>query len=278
MELIIKNIVTYPVKSMAGNETKNAMCLTTGLKDDRKWVVIDANNKFVTQRQLPLLATIKTSVTNDKLTLRHPKTGAVTIAPSHFNDAAELVTVWKDENKALIADNLSSQWLTETLGKFKNAKLRLAMFSSQDERKVGTKYLPKQNATLQFADACPYLITFEESLEALSSKLGIAIPMNRFRGNIVLSGLPPWEEYKVSKIKHESSLEFTMVGPCQRCQMTSIDQTNGSIATPGQPLQTLMNDFPAKPDGLPYFGMHAYISKGADATITVGDKVRAQLK
>lgn len=263
---------------MAGNETENAMCLATGLKNDRKWVVIDANNKFVTQRQLPLLAAIKTSVTNDKLTLQHPETGAVTIAPSHLNDSVELVTVWKDENKAFIADNQSSQWLTETLGEFKKAKLRLAMFSSQDERKVGTKYLPKQNATLQFADACPYLITFEESLEALSSKLGMAIPMDRFRGNIILSGLGSWEEYKASKINHESGLEFTMVGPCQRCQMTSIDQANGSIATPGQPLQTLMNDFPAKTDGLPYFGMHAYISKGADATISVGDKFKVQFR
>lgn len=276
MNLTIKNIVTYPVKSLAGMALEDAICLSTGLEEDRKWIVIDANNKFVTQRQLPQLATIKTSIVDGNLTLEHAKTGTFTIPTSQLNPSTELVTVWKDESKAFVSETSCSQWLTDTLGDLRIGPLRLAMFCSQNERKVGKKYLTEQNATLQFADACPYLITFEESLSALSSRLGMTIPMNRFRGNIIFSGLAPWEEYRVSTINNQKGLEFTMVGPCQRCQMTSIDQTSGNIATPGQPLQSLMKDFPAKPDGLPYFGMHAYITRGAGANISVGEQFHAE--
>jgi uncharacterized protein YcbX len=84
-----------------------------------------------------------------------------------------------------------------------------------------------------FSDGYPMLVTGTASLEDLNQKLvaagRAAIPMNRFRPNLVIDGIEAFEEdYAESFQIGEAVLK--PVKPCPRCPMPSIDQATGSSA------------------------------------------------
>ncbi len=275
MTLTVEQLNVFPVKSLSGIALDSVECLATGLRWDRNWVVIDGNNKFISQRQLPAMAAIKVQMDNRHLILHHKDSPELAIPLQLDANHSEQVTVWNDDCPAWIEPEGSSEWLTSVLGEFRGSKLRLARFDQNGVRKVAEKYLPNQDASLHFADACPYLFTFQESLDSLNQALAKPIPMDRFRANIVLSGLAAWQEYQLSNITSASGASFDMVGPCQRCQMTSIDQQNGVIATPGEPLKTLMSTFPVTGKTAPYFGQHAKLASEGNAQLNVGGQLVA---
>lgn len=273
MSVTVSSLFIYPVKSLAGVALQEAKVLPTGLQGDRQWMLVDAKGRFVSQREIPKMATIKTDFDGSTLTLSYPGRNSVSVSLEQ-KPASPLQNyqIWKDIVVGFEEDLSVNQWLTEVLGEFRGSELRLVRFNNDSQRKVGAKYLEQQESDLKLADACPFLITCESSLQALNQKLPEPIPMDRFRANIVLTGTEPFEEYQWHSLVSDD-LNFAMIGPCQRCPMTSIDQTEGVIASPGQPLQTLMNDFPVGEKTLPYFGQHAHLPAKETGVLKVGDVV-----
>ena len=267
----ISGIFIYPVKSLAGVALKEAKVLPTGLQGDRQWMLVDGKGRFVSQRDIPKMATIKTSFDGDTLTLSNQQLPPVSVSLSSLpTGKPQSFQIWKDTIECFLEPEEVNQWLTSALGEFRGAPLRLVRFNNESQRKVGTKYLEQQESDLKLADACPFLLTFEASLQTLNQKLPEAMPMDRFRANIVFSGTKPFAEWQWRKLQKED-LNFAMIGPCQRCPMTSIDQTEGVVATPGQPLQILMKDFPCGDKNLPYFGQHAHLPGKETGIVKVGD-------
>lgn len=271
MTLTVSDIFIYPVKSLAAVSLNSATVISTGLANDRQWMVIDASNKFVTQRQIPKMATIQVALEDSNLVLSHPETGELMV-PCETNTAKPgQFQIWKDTVEGYAEPDDATDWLTETLGTFRGGDLRLVKFNNQFQREVGQKYLEKQDATLKLADACPFLFTFEESLARLNEELDFTLPMDRFRPNVIFHGANAFEEYQWSNIKN-GNFNFGLIGPCQRCPMTSVDQQQGIVATPGQPIQTLMKKFSVGDTNQPYFGQHARLLTGDGEKISIGDE------
>ena len=89
---------------------------------------------------------------------------------------------------------------------------------------------------VSFADAYPFLIIGQESLNELNRRLKEPLPMNRFRPNFVFSGSLPfiedtWKDFMIGDLK------FRAVKPCSRCVITTVNQ--GTAEKGGEPLETL---------------------------------------
>lgn len=271
MTLTISELFIYPVKSLGAVALDSVTVHATGLDKDRQWMVVDATNKFVTQRQIPKMATIQVRLEDNNLILSHHETGQLVVPVDAETDKPEHFQIWKDTIEGYCVSANATEWLTKTLGSFRGGSLRLVNFNNQSQRIVAEKYLAKQDAALKLADACPFLLTFEESLQQLNTALQKEMPMDRFRANIVFKGASAFEEYRWSNLKN-SQLNFGLIGPCQRCPMTSVDQQKGVVVTPGQPLQTLMQHFAVGEKNLPYFGQHARLLEGSGGIISIGDQ------
>jgi uncharacterized protein len=96
-------------------------------------------------------------------------------------------------------------------------------------------YDPASNL-LSFADAFPYLITGQASLNDLNSRLQAPGPMDRFRPNLVFSGGAPFAEDTWLRFKIGDTI-FRAAKPCARCVVTTIDQQTGKKSE--EPLRTL---------------------------------------
>ncbi len=275
----ITKLHLYPIKSMQGIEVDSITCLETGFQYDRDWVVVDAKNTFVTQRQIPKLASIKVALTQDEMIMSHPEHDALHIPLSreHLRTVSpSQVTIWKDLSMGLDEGQESQHWLGKVLGEFRGGSLRLLRFDEQHKRMVREKYTDNQNAHFKYADACPYLIVNSASLEALNAVLkeqGLQeIPMDRFRGNITITGIDAWQEYAGHTIK-TNKVALRGEGACSRCPMTTINQFTGEIKEQGQPLTTLRDlDIPPGKPGA-FFGMHATLLEGSGNHIKVGEKL-----
>jgi uncharacterized protein YcbX len=98
-------------------------------------------------------------------------------------------------------------------------------------------YAVRKTDIVSFADAYPFLLIGESSLEDLNARLEQKIPMNRFRPNLVFDDSVPFAEDNWKKIKIGTTV-FHIVKPCARCIMTTINQDTGML-TGKEPLKTL---------------------------------------
>lgn len=213
--LTISQLVIYPVKSLRGFSIKRLQLGEKGPNSDRRWMVVDLNGKFRTQRQHPRLCLIDTHLDNGILTL-----SAQGFEPCQVGmtpGSAQQVRVWRDSVAAVDCGDEAAQWLTRFIG----VGSRLVYMPSHGKRLVDQKYA-KHNELLGFADAFPVLLTSETSLENFNSRLSVPIGMNRFRPNIVISGSPPYAEDEWQQIKI-AGVNLTLAGPCSRCIMPSIN-------------------------------------------------------
>jgi len=277
----ITKLVIYPVKSLQGIEVQQAICLETGLQYDREWVIVNDNNQFMSQRNIPAMATIQVNITDTHLVLSHPEHGECTVSLANNQADAEEVTIWKDQSLAKDEGQEVSTWLTTALGEFRGSPLRLVRFDASRQRIVREKYTQTTDSTLMFADACPYLVVSNESLTALNEALTqnnhLPVSLDRFRGNIEVSDIAPWQEY------HAKTIQINQVilrgeAPCHRCPMPGIDQKTGSTPEPGQPFKTLMQMTVPEDRSGAYFGLHATFDKQATSnvsenTIKTGDTI-----
>jgi len=275
----------YPVKSLQGIPLTDARLSVRGLVHDRNWMIVDDEGHFVTQRQIPKMATIRVALTDQSLVLSHEGVEDLEV-PLQLNSSVRRdVVVWRDLCKALDAGDKASAWLTSVLGEFKGQALHLVRFADEVQRTVDPAYLINEEAHTAFADGFPFLVTTEASLDALNRQLSERgagkVGMERFRPNIVLravagAGQPFAEDGWASLREQEEAYALGIRKPCQRCKMTTVDQQTGLIAEPAEPLRTLaaMNTQPELKGA--FFGQNAILSFGEGATIALGDRLLAE--
>ena len=231
MTLRVADLFVYPIKSCGGIASESADVDAFGLRNDRRWMVVDEHGRFLTQRTVPFLATIRAGISDGRLSLR--ASGWESLAVDAFPKTAvtERVTVWRDTVDALPIGAEADAWLTSVLGR----PARLVWMPDSTVRP------PKRDPAgvsprISFADAYSFLVVSRESLDALNSRLAIPLPMNRFRPNVVVEGAGPFAEdgWKVIRI---GGIELDAAGPCARCATTTTDQETGARGL--EPLQTL---------------------------------------
>jgi uncharacterized protein YcbX len=235
--LQLSEIWIYPVKSFGGISLSQAHVTDRGLEHDRRWLLVDANGLFLSQRENPELALFQTEIAMDFLSITHREKSETIQIPLHqtFLETQEkiTVTVWEDTIEAYEVNQTTTDWFTKILG----FATRLVYMPDESHRKVEAEYAVTKTDIISFSDGYPFLIIGQSSLNDLNSRLKQSLPMNRFRPNFVFTGGLPyaeesWKEFTIG------GLSFFGVKPCGRCIMTTIDQEKG-IQSGKDPLLTL---------------------------------------
>ena len=268
-DLSIAALYLHPVKSCAGIAVDEALVVETGLEFDRAWMIVDADGVFVTQREFHHMALIQPSYAYGGLRISAPDMPdlLLPLTPDAADVPTRRVVVWKDTVEAVDQGDDAAAWLSRFLG----SKLRLVKMADAYTRLTSTSHTD-QPAPVGFADGYPLLLAAESSLADLNDRLLArekdALPMNRFRPNIVITGSGAWEEDEWTRIT-VGGIPFDVVKACARCAITTVDQATGEVPDVEEPLGTLAT-FRKIPRGV-LFGQN--IIHRAVGEVCVGDTV-----
>lgn len=223
-----------------------ARVLEKGLEFDRRFMLIDEENKFITQRTLPDMALFKTSLHAGSIRINFKN--EFLDLPAGPDDKGETVTsmVWSDSVELKLMDELYHNWFSERLGK----KCKLVYFPESNLRLVDQEFA-KNNEQVSLADGYPFLIIGESSLEDLNSRLSTPVPMNRFRPNFVFAGGQPFEEDSWRNFSIGRN-RFVGLKPCARCAIPTINQDTSEKGV--EPIATLATF--RRRNGNVYFGQN----------------------
>jgi uncharacterized protein len=253
----------YPVKSCRGIALERARVTSTGFEHDRQWMIIRADGRFVTQREEPRLALIETALTTDALRLGAPGCEALFVPFAAAERQLEVVC-WRDRCAALDAGVEAAAWLSSYLGE----PMRLVRFDPRGKRASDATWTQGVEALNQFTDGFPWLLISQASLDDLNRRLPTPLPMNRFRPNIVMDGLPAYGEDSVNDFVLDG-VRLKPVKPCTRCTITTTDQSTGERLS-DEPLRTLREyRFSRELKGL-MFGQNLILLDGAGRELSVG--------
>jgi len=265
--MYLSEINIYPVKSLAGITLKEAKIERRGLEFDRRWMLIDENNKFLTQREFPKMATVKTEILPDGLLVSN-NGNSLKVAFEPETVETKTVQIWQSRCEAKIYENTVNEWFSDAL----QTNCKLARMPDETQRKVNYFYRVEKDDHVSFADGYPFLLIGENSLADLNSRLSESLPMNRFRPNFVVTDSDGFAEDAWKKIKIGASV-FHVVKPCARCVITTIEQTTGE-KDGKEPLKTLAEFRTPKRSVKKkiLFGQNL-IAENAGDILKVGDKI-----
>ncbi len=272
----LTELFVHPIKSCAGIAVREALLVETGLDFDRAWMVVDEHGEMFTQRQLPRLALIQPTFKTSELMLRAPGMLALHLQLDTV-EAPTRVRVWSDVVKAYDMGALAAQWFSDFLGR----KLRLVRFDPEEKRLSDPVWAGDIEAETAFADGFALLVANAASLDELNGRLSAKgvppVTMQRFRPNIVLSGLQAYDEdhlHELTITTAESPVRLRLVKPCTRCTIPNVDPfTAATSHEPGDTLARYRAD-PRMKGGIT-FGMNAVVVQGTERTLRVGQAVSA---
>ena len=263
--LQITQLFIYPIKSMGGVQITSGEVTDRGLKFDRRWMLVDHKFSFITQREFPQMALLKLQIGESYLRVsnHYSNTQDILIPFESLEKETLQVTIWNAVCTALGAGRLIDEWFSEVL----KIKCRLVYMPDETMRPVDTTsgYAPKEKFT-SFADAYPFLLLGEASLNDLNTRLKTPVLITRFRPNIIFAGGQPYQEDAIAAFKI-NGINFTGLENCGRCSIISINQENAAITK--EPLKILSAY--RKTNNNVYFGrnlVHSGLGK-----ISVGDEI-----
>ncbi len=264
--LQVSQLFIYPIKSLGGISVTSAQVTDRGFQYDRRWMLVDVNNEFITQRDFPKMALLQVQIKEDGLHVQHKKNSNQIVVPFHSSGETFSVQVWSDVCKGREVDSLVSEWFSDVL----SIKCKLVQMPDSTRRRVDTRYASNKEIT-SFADGFPFLLIGQASLDNLNGRLQKSLPMNRFRPSIVVDGSLPFEEDGWARFSI-NNIDFFGVKLCARCVITTINQddaTNGK-----EPLHTLSTY--RKFQNKIYFGQN--LLHNGEGTLNIGDEVLIKQK
>ncbi|OLL22991.1 mRNA cleavage and polyadenylation factor CLP1 [Neolecta irregularis DAH-3] len=271
-------IIIYPVKSCRGVRVQQAQLAKTGLKYDRLFMFVqkkineDGSIKYIkmTQREYPqnILFSedgkdvLELSISGTRNSIKVPLVPSQEFL-SHCNRLPR-VDIWTTNVTPLDMGLEYSLLFTN----FFRIPIHLTYKDPTEKRYVAgnlpcsTTVQNGEKVVTSFSDGYPIMLTTEESLCDLNSRLLKPVEMSRFRPNIVLKGTGgPWVEDHWKEISIGTIGDFYVVSRCVRCVMPNVDPETGIPDTDHQPFKTLQQ--------------FRRIDKGAQVqgTFQVGDEI-----
>ncbi len=293
MKARVASLHLYPIKGARGIDLAQAGVSVEGLciggaraggaadpvpgprgPGDREWMVVDAAGRFITQRSHPRLALVTTAVRDGALQVGVPGHASIDIplAPSRGSASREVV-VWRSTVRGFDEGDAVAQALSACLGD----ALRLVRFDAALPRPCNPDFAGDSGAHTRFADGYPVLVIGAASLDALNDRMGERgappLPMNRFRPNIVVEGLEPYDEDHLESLAI-GDIVLRNVKPCLRCEVTATDQA--TAVRGDEPLVTL-SLYRQHALGGVAFGVNMIVAAGAGGGIARGDAAEATL-
>ncbi len=230
----VYRLFIYPVKSLGGIEVTAAEILPKGLAHDRRWMLTDEQNRFLTQRNIPRMALLKLSFCAGGNGFAVQAGGDLVQIPFATDGETFRAQIWNDVVDVTEPDAGVSKWFSETL----DMPCKLVAFPEENRRPVDPEYALQPTDQTSLSDGYPILIIGQSSLDDLNSRLTEPVGFDRFRPNIVFTGGSPYEEdgwkrFQIGKVP------MAGVKPCARCTVPTIDQQTGIGGK--EPLVTLNN-------------------------------------
>jgi uncharacterized protein len=225
----VSQLYIYPVKSLGGIALEQALITGRGLQYDRRYMLVDEHNIFITQRTLHKMALFGLRMGDEGFVISYE--GEELMLPFSVTGEEITVTVWDDTVQATLAGLHYNEWFSRQL----QQPVKLVYMHENSARPVNTRYADN-GEQVSFADAYPVLLISDASLELLNSKLPEPIGMDRFRPNIVISGMQPHEEDNLTFFTI-NNIRFKAAKPCARCVVTTINQQTLQVSK--EPLATL---------------------------------------
>lgn len=248
----LTQLFVYPIKSAHGIAVSEARLTARGLEHDRRFMLVDADCAFLTQRQLPQMARLVPDIVGEALKIRWEQ--ELLEVPLTPGDGSPLrVRVWRDEVDALDQGLKAAEFFSAALGQ----PVRLVYLPDSSVRAVDPQYA-QAGDHVSFADGFPYLVANEGSLADLNALLPKPVPMSRFRPNLVVAGAAAYAEETWSEIRIGDAL-FEIKKPCTRCAIITTDQETGR-RDGKEPLQTLARTRTWQ--GKPIFAQNALCRSG----------------
>ena len=233
----LSSLHLYPLKSAAGVRVDALAIEPRGPRGDRRWMVVDAEGRFLTARVLPEMVSIRAEIVGDGLRLSAPGWDAIEVAVPSPGGERLPVTVWRDTVDAATAGAAADAWLSAYLQR----PSRLVYMDAAARRSVDPTFA-RPDDEVGFADGFPLLLISQAALDALNVRLvrvGAApVTMAHFRPNLVVEGVDAhaedgWRHVRIG------GLLFDAVKPCTRCVFTTVDPALGRRRDDGQPLEML---------------------------------------
>ncbi|MEO0422310.1 MAG: MOSC N-terminal beta barrel domain-containing protein [Pseudomonadota bacterium] len=256
----LSSIHIYPLKGGRGTTLTSTALDRFGPSGDRRWMLVDPEGQFVTQRQLPGLARVAALPTAEGLRLSYDD---VDILEVPFpTSAPREVTIWNDTVGACDADDEAAAWFSARLDR----PLRLVYLPDDARRLVNPAYA-KAGETVSLADGYPLLLVSAASLDELNARLSTSVGLDRFRPNLVVAGCAAhaeddWQQLRIGE------MTLTVAKPCDRCTVPALDQRTGERHPE---LLRALASYRRAEDRKVYFGQNLlYAGTG---TLHVGDPV-----
>lgn len=275
--MVEMNVVTvgalycYPIKSCRGISLDVATVLATGLLQDRRWMLVNEQGKFITQRDIPKIALIVPALLESGLCINAPNMPTLEVRGTSTACPVK-VMVWKDVCPAFDEGQDAAGWFSEFIG----VPLRLVRFDDDFVRLSGRDWTADIDAPNQFSDGFPFLAIGSASLHDLNSRMAVPLPMDRFRPNLVLYGLEPYAEDNIDTLTSDA-LSLQAVKPCTRCKVTTVDQSTGLILST-EPFSTLMKYRRHAALRGVTFGQNMILRAGVGSMLKVGQSLQVNYR
>lgn len=256
----------YPIKGCRGHAVDALTIDALGPTGDRRLMLVDDQGRFLSQREVALLATVVPHLGGDLLEVQAPELDPLRHRLSD-DGAIRSVSVWaKSGLLAVDQGDKAAAWFSAAI----RHPCRLVRFGAMTRNLIDAEFSPRAGAETAFTDGYPMLAVTEASLADLNGRLPEAVPMARFRPNAVVRGAVAWGEDDWRAMAFGAVI-CDAVKPCGRCVVTTTDQESGARDPGQEPLRTLAT-FRTLPGIGAVFGMNM-VPRG-EGVIRVGDAVR----
>lgn len=258
----VSQLRVYPVKSLQGISISESWVFKTGLHYDRRWMIVDEEGNFMTQRNCGELATFSTELLGTGLQIMRQMDQILVRYPPYSEHVYQDATIWGFTLPAIDMGDTPAEWLSRKLGK----QVRLVYHPGEFCRPVHPDY-SQPGDFVSFADGFPLLLANQSSLDDLNSRVEDEVAMLRFRPNAVIEGAEAWAEDNWKRIRI-GEVEYRNAKPCGRCIVTTLDPFTGESL--GQEPLTTMATFRQQGKSV-NFGVN--LIPDTEGPIRIGDEV-----
>ncbi|MFC8273012.1 MOSC domain-containing protein [Streptomyces sp. NPDC057271] len=235
----LRSVHIHPVKALRGHAPAEAEVEPWGLAGDRRWSVVDASGKVVTQRRHARMTLASAEpLPGGGITVSAPGLAALAVEVPRPSSTIR-VEVFDTPVEAVPAGPAADAWFSA----FLETEVRLVHMDDPARRRPIDPDYALPGETVSFADGYPLLATTTSSLDALNSLIAQGdhadegpLPMNRFRPNVVIEGTAPWAEDGWTRLAI-GEVMFRAAKASGRCVVTTTDQLTGERGK--EPLRTL---------------------------------------
>lgn len=262
----------HPVKSCRALALDEVDVTPRGLSGDRLFQVVDDDGNPVTQRERPVLATVRPELTDDGLLLHAEGRQPLEVAAPVANDTTATSLLGVPVEAGDVGD-AAAAWFTDVVGQ----PVRLVAMTDKSDYRIP---MPGGEMVLSWADGASVVIANEASCAWLTDRANEPFGMDRFRPNLTVAAdawaEDTWRDVSIGAARFGVGLAWP------RCAIPQVDQIDGTRHQ--EPARVLRahrwcSEAPSAPEairpileGNALFGIGCSVRHGG-VTIAVGDPI-----